>query len=308
VKSWIELRYAYQLYKVYEKAGGRISFLPQGKPWRWVRAMRLHSGNQTNYISTGSEENSHRPPSVDYFLPHMQNPQASEFYGIIGKPVEESYGDIFHRAMSLHADEGRAAYLKIPLSAAEIDNCLHLLPQFGFRGLSVTSPLKTAIVDSNFVGCETELPAGNTLAYIKGSFLLFDTDETGMRAALAKITDTGISAGPALVFGSGGVSHAIRRALEDAGWNPVQVISAREGWGAHAANEYALIVDASGGSVDAAVGAPRARAWLDLRYNNVPRAPEQSGRAFNGMTFYKHQALAQRTLWGLAEISDHPLL
>mgnify|MGYP001278540276 CR=1 FL=1 len=307
VKSWTEMRYANQLYKVFEKSGGRLSFLPQGKPWRWMRAMRLVSGNQTNYISTGCKEISHRPPSVDYFLPHVQMPAPSEFHGIIGNPVDHSHGDVFHRAMSLAAEDGKSSYLKIPLSKQEIDNCLHLLPQLGFRGLSVTSPLKENILESNFVGCETDLPAGNTLAYIKGSFLLYDTDEAGMRAALSEIARAGIEPGPTAIFGSGGVSHALQRALEAEGWMPVTVVSARSGWGPHADNGYSLVVDASGGE-SAAINAPHARAWLSLSYQKIARAPGSAESFFNGMTFFKKQALAQRELWDLATPEEHDLL
>ena len=307
VKTWTELRYAYQLYKVYEKDGGRITFLPQGKQWNWVRAMRLHGRNQSNYLSTGCEEYSQHPPGIDHFLPHLQSPAADTFYGVVGKPVEHSYGDILHRALSLHAGDGRAAYFKIPLNKSEIDNCLHLLPQFGFRGLSVTAPLKTAMVESNFVGCEQDLPAGNTLAYVKGSFLLYDTDQEGMEAALREIEADGVTRGSVAVFGAGGVSHAVARALDARGWGPVHRLSARDGWGSHADSEYMLVVDASGGRA-MSDHAPRARAWLDLRYRDVARAPEHCDRIYSGMTFFKEQARAQRRLWGLAPADDHPLL
>ncbi|MCB2203629.1 hypothetical protein KQI65_02685 [bacterium] len=308
VKSWVELRYAYQLYKVLEAAGEqRITFLPQGKQWNWVRAMRLVNGNRSNYISTGCEEYSQLPPGIDYFLPHMQLPTARVFYGLLGDPVENSYGDIFHRALSLAADEGEAAYLKILLHETEIDNCLHLLPQFGFRGLSVTSPLKRAIVESNFVGCETDLDAGNTLAYIKGSFLLFDTDESGMLAALKEIENSDIAPGRTAIFGSGGVVPALQRALRARGWSQVDIYPARDGWKDAAEKEYTLVVDASGGQA-VQKAAPHARAWLDLRYRDIARAPESADQLFSGMTFYKRQALEQRKLWGLNDIASHPLL
>ncbi len=307
VKSWTELRYAYQLYKVYEKAGGRISFLPQGKSWNWVRAMRMHRGNQVNYISTGCEELSQLPPGIDHFLPHMQQPAAEEFYGVVGHPVEQSYGDVFHRALSLDADAGSAAYFKIPLNGAEIDNCLHLLPQFGFMGLSVTAPLKSVILESNFVGCETDLPAGNTLAYIKGSFLLYDTDEQGMDEALQEIEAAGYAPGPTVVIGTGGVSHAVIRALKTRGWGPLHHIRARDGVHEDANQEYTLIVDASGGRIPREE-LPRARALLDLRYRDIARAPDGCEHVFSGMTFYKRQALEQRTLWKLADADGHPLI
>lgn len=307
VKTWTELRYAYQLYKVFEKDGGRITFLPQGKQWNWVRAMRVHAGNQSNYLSSGCDEYSHLPPGIDYFLPHFQQPVADTYYGVVGQPVEHSFGDILHRALSLEADNGRGAYFKIPLNAAEIDNCLHLLPQFGFRGLSVTAPLKSVMVESNFVGTEQELPAGNTLAYVKGSFLLYDTDELGMEAALEVIENDGVAPGRVAVFGSGGVSHAVARALGTRGWDPILRVSARDGWGALVDEEFALVVDASGGN--ATNGAhPRARVLLDLRYRDVARAPEGIERVYSGMTFYKKQAIEQRKLWGLVPVRDHPLL
>ena len=151
---------------MYEKAGGRISFLPQGKNWKWMRVQRLFNGNDLNYLSTGCLEHSHRPPSLDYFLPHVVGDHARDFYGVIGDPVEHSVGDVFHRALSLHADGGAQTYVKIPLKPSEIDNCLHLLPQIGFKGLSVTSPLKTAVFDSNFVGTEVNISAGNTLSLV----------------------------------------------------------------------------------------------------------------------------------------------
>lgn len=308
VKSWVELRYANQLYKVYEKAGGRLTFLPQGKNWKWMRIQRLFNGNEYNYLSTGCLEHSQRPPGIDYFLPHVIGNHAREFRGIIGEPVEHSFGDVFHRALALHADDGASTYVKIPLKAAEIDNCLHLLPQIGFSGLSVTSPLKSAVFESNFVGTELDITAGNTLALVKGSFLLYDTDQAGMEAALAQIESDGVAPGPIALFGSGGVSAAITRALEDRGWGPIDVIRARDGWGDRTDHRYQLVVDASGGDGSAHAAAPACAAWLDLRYRDIPAPPVRTERFYNGMTFYKQQALAQRTLWDLAPVDSHPLL
>ncbi len=298
VKSWVELRYANQLYKVYEKAGNRLSFFPQGKRWKWMRIQRLFAGNQVNFISSGCEEHSHLPPSVDYFLPHCHAPAPESFYGVIGGEVEESIGDVFHRACSLSSGEGKDAYVKIQLSATEIDNCLHLLPQIGFKGLSVTSPLKRAVVDSNFVGCGTPLTAGNTLALIKGSFLLFDTDEVGMLAALSEIESKGVTPGSAVIYGEGGVSEAVRRALVKRSWLQISSCSARDGWSSVTAAHVTLIVNASG--ADAAEGAPACDAWLDLRYRNIDPPPDSAGAFFGGMTFYKHQAVEQRRIWELS--------
>ena len=307
IKSWVELRYANQLYKVYEKAGGRLTFLAQGKNWKWMRVQRLFHGNDLNYISTGCLEHSQLPPTIDYFLPHVLGDHARDFYGIIGDPVEHSIGDVFHRALSLHNHGGAETYVKIPLKPAEIDNCLHLLPQLGFKGLSVTSPLKKAVFDSNFVGTETDLTAGNTLALIKGSFLLFDTDQIGMEAALAEIESDGVLPGSAVIFGNGGVVPALTRALENRGWGPIEILRARDGWNGFASPQTTLVVDASAGNGSQHASAPACEAWLDLRYRDIPPAPPKVVRFYSGMTFYREQALAQRRLWGLPATDGHPL-
>lgn len=315
VKSWVELRYANQLYKVYEKAGNKISFLPQGKSWKWMRVQRLFRGNDLNYVSTGCLEHSQNPPSLDYFLPHVSGEPAHDFYGIVGNPVDHSFGDIFHRAMSLQYDGGAATYVKIPLVASEIDNCLHLLPQIGFKGISVTSPLKSLVFESNFVGTESEISAGNTLSLVKGSFLLFDTDRIGMERALAEIESDGILPGPVIIYGSGGVVDAITRALESKNWGPIQVIRARDGWGTfgkdtseRSVERVHLIVDASGGDSAQHIHAPACDAWLDLRYRNIPPPPVGANRFYNGRTFFRWQAMAQRRLWGLGNPDEQPIL
>jgi shikimate kinase len=297
VKSWVELRYANQLYKVFEKAGKKINFFPQGKRWNWMRVQRLFAGNQFNFISSGCLERSQLPPGMDYFLPHCAATAPISFYGVIGGQVDGSVGDIFHSACAASLSDDSGVYVKIPLAPAEIDNCLHLLPQIGFKGLSVTSPLKRAVYDSNFVGCETDLKAGNTLALIKGSFLLFDTDETGMTAALEEIEKSGIRSGTAMVFGEGGVSEAICRALAGRGWHSVQTTSARRGWEGIDTQHFTLIVNASG--QNASSGAPPCDAWLDVRYRDIDAPPATAAAFFNGMTMYKHQAAAQRRIWQL---------
>lgn len=308
IKSWIELRYANQLYKVYEKAGKRITFLPQGKRWSWMRIQRLFHGNDLNYMSTGCLEHSQRPPSLDYFLPHIVGNHARDFYGIIGNPVEHSFGDIFHRSLSLHCDEGTQTYVKIPLTQPEIDNCLHLLPQIGFKGLSVTSPLKRAVFDSNFVGTELDITAGNTLALIKGSFLLFDTDQYGMEKALEEIEADGVAPGSAIVFGNGGVVDAVTRALKTRGWEPVSIIPARDGWSDSGDHTVQLVVNASGSDAAQDGNTPSCAAWLDLRYRGIPSPPAAAERFYGGMTFFKHQAIAQRRLWEMTDCLEHPLI
>jgi shikimate 5-dehydrogenase len=199
--------------------------------------------------------------------------------------------------VSLEQDGGKDCYVRISLNSTEIDNCLHLLPQLGFTGVSVTSPLKRAVVQSNFTGCDRPLEAGNTLALIKGSFMLFDTDEEGFARELLELEALLPGRAPVLLFGDGGVTDALRRALAARGWTDVRVLPAREGWASAPATRVDVVINASGGNASA--GAPECVAWIDVRYRDVDPPPPGVRLLRNGMTMYKHQALAQRRLWGL---------
>jgi shikimate kinase/shikimate 5-dehydrogenase len=300
IKSWPELRFAWQLCSSYERNGDSIHFLPQGKRWRWMRAVRMLSGSHLNYLSSGCASDSAGPPTLDYFLPLAVPPTPASLYAVIGDPVDHSMGDVFHRAVSLERDQDPIGYLKIPVRRNEIDFALHLLPTIGIRGLSVTSPLKAAVSHSNFVGCPPGLLAGNTLRFSDGYFSLSDTDEEGIGSALQLLQEKGISPGSVAIFGNGDVTHAVTRACLKAGWEPITRVSARAGWASITPmSTFQLIINASGSSDLAMTDAPQSRAWVDLHYSNITRVPENGAIWLNGSGIYKVQALAQRRIWGL---------
>jgi shikimate 5-dehydrogenase len=216
-------------------------------------------------------------------------------------PVDHSRGDVFHRDASLREDGGRTAYVKIPVSPAELDNALHLLPTLGVRGLSVTSPLKRAVAASNFVGVTGTLESGNTLSLIKGSFLLYDTDEDGMRAMLRDITDAGAERGSVALFGSGGVAAAVLRALDAEHWGPVTTVSARDGWAEYRGASFALVIDASGPGSASRTHPPQSAAWIDLHYRDLDPPPPGVRHYRNGSLFFTVQARRQREIWALGD-------
>lgn len=300
IKSWPELRFAWQLCSSYERSGGTIHFLPQGKRWRWMRTIRILTCSHLNYISPGCAGDSTGPPTLDYFLPCAVPPTPSALYGVIGDPVDHSMGDVFHRAMSLERDLESIGYVKIPVRRNEIDFALHLLPTIGVRGLSVTSPLKAAVSHSNFVGCPPDLPAGNTLSFVDGCFSLSDSDEEGVASVLLSLEDRGVDPGSVVIFGSGDVTHAITRACVRTGWGPITRVSARQGWTSlDQKTPIQLIINASGSSDLAMDGSPQSRAWVDLHYSGITRVPENTDIWISGTEIFKAQALAQRRIWGL---------
>lgn len=298
VKSWMELRVGHELCRVHLRRGGRVSYLPQGRAWHWVRVMRMRWQHQLNYVRPGCATEGTLPPPLELFVPTAVGPAPERWCAIIGRPVEHSAGDVWHRAASLARDGGRTGYLKIPLSPEEKEHGVYFLMKLGFHGLSVTAPLKNKLFPSTFITRGAEIDAGNTLTFRNGGWSLTDTDEAGMRASLRALVARGIAPGPVAVFGRGGVLAAVERACAAEGWQPVFSAGAREGWTPDTPRAVRLVVDASA-SPASRTGAPAAEAWLDLAYTGCPPPPPGVGTYMSGRIFFEAQAEAQRAEWRL---------
>ncbi len=303
VKSWMELRVGHEFCRVHLRKGGRVSYLPQGRAWHWARVMRLRWQHQQNYVRPGCATEGTLPPPLELFVPTAVGPAPERWCAIIGRPVEHSAGDVWHRAASLARDGGRTGYLKIPLSPEEKEHGVYFLMKLGFHGLSVTAPLKNKLFPSTFITRGTDADAGNTLTFRNGGWSLTDTDEAGMRASLRALAARGIAPGPVAVFGRGGVLPAIERACAAEGWQPVFSTGAREGWTPDTPRTVRLVVDASA-SPASRTGAPETEAWLDLAYAGCPPPPPSVHVYMTGRIFFEAQAEAQRAEWHLDDVTN----
>lgn len=129
-------------------------------------------------------------------------------YGLIGDPVKHSIGHLWHNDYFCK-QALNAIYVKLPIPIAELSESLDLIRALPFKGLSVTMPLKQAIVplvdaldpDSHAI------QAVNTLHFDKGHIQACNTDGAGALNALMK---HGLKAGDQLVLlGRGGAARAI---------------------------------------------------------------------------------------------------
>ena len=297
VKSWIEQRTAHELCRVFLRRGGRVSLLPQGKAGNWMRAFRVWSLNELNYVWPGALPEGAQPPGLVYFIPHAAGPAPDYICGIIGDPVEHSIGDMWHRHLARIDDSAKLGYIKIPVHESELEHALYFLLKLDLLGLSVTSPHKASVIRSNFVTSPDGTDIGNTLTLRDGGWLLTDTDRDGMRATLEELRRRGIEPGPAAIFGRGGVIPALRDTLESDGWRPVVTVAARDGWGALSGDTIRLVVNAGRPQATPHEAPPRSEAWVDLAYLGIARLPDNVRVYLNGGTFYMAQAAAQRAIW-----------
>ncbi|PWU13819.1 MAG: hypothetical protein C5B45_05495 [Chlamydiae bacterium] len=128
-------------------------------------------------------------------------------YALLGDPIDTSLSPIVHNAV-FSAQKRNALYCKIPCAKNELAECVNLIQQLPFKGLSITMPLKekTAIITHSL---QTSV---NTLV-INSKITSFNTDGIGAIQALEKKTT--LSKKKIVLFGAGGVAQAIaREALE----------------------------------------------------------------------------------------------
>lgn len=135
------------------------------------------------------------------------NPQTA-IYALIGDPVDKSISDITHNAL-FSQFKLNAVYVKIPLKIEEVAKFFPLAKSLGFRGLSVTMPLKET-VPAFLDHCDPyakEIGGVNTIFFDNNQLLGFNTDGPGAIKAIEKqllLKDKKIA-----VIGAGGAAKAI---------------------------------------------------------------------------------------------------
>ena len=135
------------------------------------------------------------------------NPTTS-VYGLFGDPVTKSIGNITHNAY-FRKMEIPAVYVKIKVSPKELQETLQLTKELGFKGLSVTMPLKEDLLPLVDVvdPYAATIGAANTLVFESDGIHAYNTDGVG---ALNAIEKTGSVKGKRIVIlGAGGAAKAI---------------------------------------------------------------------------------------------------
>jgi 3-dehydroquinate dehydratase / shikimate dehydrogenase len=139
---------------------------------------------------------------------HHKLTSTSTFYGLIGDPLVQSVSHLRHNFV-LQALGIDAVYVKMVVKQGELAQFLTLAKQIGCCGLSVTMPLKEAIIpflDQCDVRAQ-EIGAVNTLVVQNGRLIGYNTDGRGALDAIEaklKVDHTHMA-----VVGAGGAARAI---------------------------------------------------------------------------------------------------
>lgn len=325
-----ELTHTLRHHRLLSAAGFPVTVLPQGERFAWWRPI-LATTNATNYlpVGLGDRRRTHTasalslPYDLQDWLPHLAGPSPTEFDGLVGEPVADTQGDLWHRRAALRENRDQPtttpsrSYLKIPagrdVDDGELGALLKTLADaLPIRGLSVTSPLKRRVAAVDGVRNPKELTACNTLRRLPSdhhsdtdgpaeSWVATDTDRAGMSAVLERAESAGVPPGTIAIIGRGGVAPALRRAIDASDWQLLHHASGRVGWNDRRPDLVDMVINAAGNHDTPYEGAPTCRVWVDLHYTDVRPLPtyiaEQVELHLNGDLFFEAQAEAQRSFW-----------
>lgn len=140
----------------------------------------------------------------------------TQIYGLIGDPVEHSQGHVLHNTW-FRLNSKNAVYVKMCVSEGELADFFVHARALGVFGLSVTSPLKHAVIPfMDELTEEAQLCQAVNTVYRHGDTLVgANTDGQGAVSALLEQVD--LEGRRVMLFGAGGAAVAISRSLQAAG-------------------------------------------------------------------------------------------
>ncbi|HVW98816.1 MAG TPA: shikimate dehydrogenase [Candidatus Babeliaceae bacterium] len=130
---------------------------------------------------------------------------STHIYGLIGDPVHRSIGHLFHNDL-FRTQKRNAVYVKMVVKPHELSDFFQLVKKLPFYGLSVTAPLKEAVIP--FVDVlnpkARAIGAVNTLAFREGKTYGYNTDGDAALDVLGKVKGKKI-----VILGAGGAAKAL---------------------------------------------------------------------------------------------------
>jgi shikimate kinase/shikimate 5-dehydrogenase len=268
------------------------SFLPRSCDgrWQWVRLF-LKGKQKINFVRQGVGTALDQPTMWQWLAtPH----RPLSFAAVLGSPVKFSFSPAFHS--KFFAKIG-IPFWAIDLSVVEWKSGIEILKQMGLVAAAVTSPLKSEA-------------GGNTLLLENFDYKVFNTDSSGLKGALAELQLNSPDL-PVLVWGSGGVSGAIKEVFPQADFYSQRTGQRLDKEGKDhqdLAQEYGILIWAGLPNGNKPPNEIRFKGIFDLNYreNSVARdlALERQVPYFSGLKMFEIQGKEQQKLWQILSAID----
>ena len=197
---------------LFSKKHPEVSAICMGEEGAFARILGKLMGNRIDYACIDSQRRSAPGQiSADDLVKIYNYPSLNEktlIYGLIGDPVEKSIGHIYHNGVFRKRGID-AVYVKMRVRLEKLAEFLPLAKEVGIRGLSVTMPLKEAIVPfvSEIEPGAQKIGSLNTL--ILGEEQIVGTNTDGIGALDAIEQKISIQGKKVVLLGAGGAARAI---------------------------------------------------------------------------------------------------
>lgn len=177
-----------------------LSVICMGENGQFARVLGPVVGNLIDYACAG-EKTAPGQLTVqemqDIYRYRALN-QETHIYGLIGDPIDMSIGHLYHNEV-FQTRGINAVYVKMSVKQEELLCFFSLAERLGFKGLSVTMPLKELVIP--------ESGAINTLRFERGKKIGINTDGQGALDAIEK--KCLVKGKIILILGAGGAAYAI---------------------------------------------------------------------------------------------------
>lgn len=197
---------------LFSRSRSDLSVICMGERGSFARILGPVVRNLIDYASL-DEESKTAPGQmsvselVDIYRYHHLNKE-TVLYGLIGDPIDKSLGHLYHNNVFKEKNLN-GVYVKMNVKPEELPSFFSLAQSLGFRGLSVTRPLKEAAypLTQPINSQGKAIQAINTLLITKKTILSTNTDGKGALDAIEKrvlVKDKIL-----VLIGAGGVAKAI---------------------------------------------------------------------------------------------------
>jgi 3-dehydroquinate dehydratase/shikimate dehydrogenase len=223
----------------------------------------------------------------------------TQVYGLIGEVVEKSPGHLFHNEF-MRKRGWNGVYVKLQLQKEELEMFFALARDLEWSGLSVTMPLKEAVIPflDELDEQAREIGAVNTLVWKEGFICGFNTDAPGALDAIGAVAGKKL-----VILGRGGTAKAVAYEAKLRGAEVVMV--GREG----ALEVYDVLINCTPHPLPIDPD----KIMPGKRVMDVAIVPEEKGLLWHakekgcevvyGMEMWINQAVYQEEIWML--LAEH---
>ena len=190
----------------------KLSIIPMGEKGSFARIISLTYKNKIGFASLCNKEvTAPGQISLEELTSIYRYPTLTEdvdLYGLIGDPVSQSIGHLYHN-LAFKQKNKNALYVKMSVTPSELPIFFSLAREIGFKGFSVTTPLKEKVLPFiDILDAEvSSIQACNTLLLKSEKILGKNVDGMGALNALEKYVS--VSGKKIVLLGAGGSCKAI---------------------------------------------------------------------------------------------------